>query len=144
MKICIPIDQLNGLESEISPNFRAAQILLLIDSRNKELQVIDASAGSCGAMPQQLDVIVCAGGMGRGMFNGLRSRGVHVFNTDALTVAEALDELASGKLEEVTEVECCGGGHHGHEAGHEHAKGEGCGCSGGHHGEKQGGCCSQH
>lgn len=144
MKICLPVDQINGLNSEISPNFRAAPALLVIDSVSNEFLAIDAANGSCGATPLQIDAIVCAGGIGRGMFNGLRSRGIRVFNTGAITVAEALAELSSGSLEEVTEVACCGGGHHGHEQTHGHEHGQTCGCSN-QPGESSGcGCNSQH
>jgi predicted Fe-Mo cluster-binding NifX family protein len=123
MKICLPVDQLNGLASEISPSFRAAPVLMLIDSVSHEFLGIDASSGACGATPTHVDAIVCAGGIGRGLFNGLRSRGIRVFNTDALTVAEALSELSAGSLEEVAEVACCSDGDH------DHAEGQGCGCS---------------
>ena len=143
MKICIPVDQLNGLNSEISPNFRAAPALLVIDSVSQEYLGIDASSGACGATPQQLDAIVCAGGIGRGMFNGLRSRGIRVFNTDALTVAEALAELAAGSLIQVTEVECCGGGHHGQGEAHGHDE-QGCGCGSASGETEKAGCCGHH
>jgi predicted Fe-Mo cluster-binding NifX family protein len=142
MKICLPVDRINGLDSEIAANFRAAPALLVIDSVSGECFGIDSTNGACSAMPQQLDVIVCAGGIGRGMFNGLRSRGVRVFKTDSLTVHEALDELAAGSLEEVHDVECCSGGQHPHgEAhGHEHpGQGSGHGCGSDHGGA--GGCC---
>ena len=134
MKICMPVDQLNGLDSEIFPNFRGAPSLLVIDSDSREYVGIDAANGACSATPVVVDAIVCAGGIGRGMFNGLRSRGVRVFNTDAFTVADALAELAAGRLEEVSEVACCGGGAHGHDAssGHEHAH---------DHGDSGHGCC---
>jgi len=101
MKICMPVDQINGLESEIFPNFRGAPSLLVIDSDSCECVGIDAANGACSATPVLIDAIVCSGGIGRGMFNGLRSRGIRVFNTDAFTVAEALTELAEGRLEEV-------------------------------------------
>lgn len=145
MKICMPVDQLNGLSSEIAPNFRAAPALLVIDSVSSECVGIDASSGACHATPQRIDAIVCAGGIGRGMFNGLRSRGIRVFNTDAMTVEEALAELVAGSLVEVTEVECCGGGHHDQGEAHSHAHGQGCGCSSAD-GEAEGnGCgCSHH
>ena len=145
MKICIPVDQLNGLNSEISPNFRAAPALLVIDSVSQEYLGIDASSGACGATPQQLDAIVCAGGIGRGMFNGLRSRGIQVFNTDAMSVKEALAELAAGSLIEVTEVECCSGGHHeqGGAHGHDHGHDCACGTAGGEV-EKSGCGCGHH
>ena len=38
MKICIPVDQINGLNSEIAPNFRAAPALLVVDSVTKEFK----------------------------------------------------------------------------------------------------------
>lgn len=145
MKICLPVDQLNGLDSEIAPNFRAAPALLVIDSDSRECIGIDARSGACHATPQYLDAIVCAGGIGRGMFNGLRSRGIRVFNTDALTVEEALAELASGSLNEVEEVECCGGGHHGQGDAHGHESGHECGCSSSNGETATSGCgCSHH
>lgn len=125
MKICMPVGQINGLRSEIAPNFRAAPALLLIDSDSSECFGIDASSGACHATPPHIDAIVCAGGIGRGLFNGLRSRGIRVFNTDATTVEQALAELAAGRLVEVAEVECCGGGHHDQGEAHGHD----CGCS---------------
>lgn len=145
MKICMPVDQLNGLNSEIAPNFRAAPALLVIDSVSSELFGIDASSGACHATPPHIDAIVCAGGIGRGMFNGLRSRGIRVFNTDALTVEEALAELAAGSLVEVAEVECCGGGHHDQGEAHGHEHGQDCGCSSPNGESEKSGCgCSHH
>lgn len=144
MKICLPVDQLNGLTSTISPSFRDAPVLMLIDSASHEFVGIDASSGACGATPTQIDAIVCAGGIGRGLFNGLRSRGIRVFSTASASVADALAELAAGSLEEVSDVACCGEGHHDHGAAHEHADGQGCGCSSSRHGE-DGACgCGHH
>jgi len=148
MKICVPVDQINGLQSEISPNFRGAPSLLVIDSDSQECVGIDAKDGACGATPILIDAIVCADGIGRGMFNGLRSRGIRVFNTEAFTVAEALTELAAGRLEEVSAVACCGGGSHGHDESHEHVHGhsddQGHGCCGSTSGETGGSCGCGH
>ena len=142
MKICLPVELPNGLDSDISPNFRAAPALLLVDTASRECIDIDTSRGACGSMPLAIDAVVCAGGIGRGMFNGLRGRGIRVFNTAAATVVEALVELSNGRLEEVHEVACCGGGHHEHAHGREHAQNETCGCGG--HGENGCGCGGQH
>ena len=148
MKICMPVDQINGLESEIFPNFRGAPSLLVIDSDSRECVGIDAANGACSATPVLIDAIVCSGGIGRGMFNGLRSRGIRVFKTDAFTVAEALTELAEGRLEEVNDVACCGGGAHGQDESHGHAHGhgdEGHSCCGSASGEAGGACgCGGH
>ena len=142
MKICLHVDQLNGLASEIAASFRAAPALLVVDSVTRQYLGIDASSGACHATPSQIDAIVCAGGVGRGMFNGLRGRGIRVFNSAALTVEEALAELAGGSLIEVTEVECCGGDHHGEAHGHPH--GQDCGCSNAAGEAEAGGCCGHH
>jgi predicted Fe-Mo cluster-binding NifX family protein len=131
MKICLPVDQHKGLDSEIAPNYRAAPLLLLVDSTTHQYLEIDTAAGTCAATPQDIDAIVCAGGMGRGQFNGIRRSGIRVFNSSARTVAEALAELAAGRLDEVLEVACCGGSEHAqaeeHHHGHEHD--QACACS---------------
>ena len=133
MKICLPVDQLNGLESEIAPSFRAAPVLLIVDSDTRDFLNIDASKGSCGATPSRIDAIICAGGIGRGMFNNLRQKGIRVFNSNAVTVGEALSEMAAGSLEEISEVACCSGGDHAEDAQHA-AAGGCCGSEGGHAG----------
>lgn len=145
MKICFPVDQVKGLESGIFPSFRAAPALLIVDSDTGECAGIDASDGACSATPIMVHAIVCAGGIGRGMLNGLRSRGVRVFKTGALTVAEALTAMNAGGVEEVTEVGCCGGSHdHAHEHGHAHGHGhDGHGCCGSA-GEGGGSCGCSH
>ncbi len=149
MKICLPVDRADGLESEISPSFRAAPALLLIDSASGEQRAIDTSAGSCSAIPAGIDAIVCAGGIGRGLFGRLVGQGVRVYFTDAVTVGEALAELGAGRLEPVGEVACCGGGHHHHHAHGEDGQGAagGCGCGGSAQvpaEEKSGACCGHH
>ena len=149
MKICMPVDQINGLQSEIFPNFRGAPSLLVIDSDSRECVGINAADGACSATPVLIDAIVCSGGIGRGMFNGLRSRGIRVFSTEASTVGEALTALAEGRLEEVNEVACCGGASHEHgaspEHGHDHGHSDQGGCCGSASGEGGGSCgCGGH
>ena len=145
MKICFPVDRINGFDSEIAPNFRAAPALLVVDLESKQYHGIEVSASACQATPTQIDAIVCAGGMGRGQFNGLRQRGIRVFNTEADTVLAALQDLAADNLVEVMEVECCGSGRHNHDHDHQHAHGEGgCGCGGHAHEQKNSGCGCGH
>lgn len=146
MKICFPVDQLEGLESAISPSFRSSPALLVVDSETRGQFGVVAANGSCGALPAQIDAIVCAGGIGRGMFNNLKLRGIRVFNSDARTVADALAELAGGRLVEIGEVACCGG--HADAAASDDTA-AGCGCSGERgeheHEHAHGACaCAQH
>jgi predicted Fe-Mo cluster-binding NifX family protein len=147
--------------------------MLIVDSETRDCVNVDPGNSSCGTTTHEVDAIICAGGIGRGMFNNMRQNGVRIFNSNALTVGDALNEMAAGSLEEVSEVACCGGdehaehehhaaaggccgsegGHagHGHEHGHGHGKG-GCGSEGGHashghehrHGHGKGGCGCGH
>ncbi len=126
MKICLPVSQLKGLESKITPSFRATPALLVVDSNSQQFQEIDVSSSACRATPNQIDAIICAGGIGRGQFNGLRRRGVKVFLTDPTTVAEALRAFHAQSLVELHDVECCGG----HEHTHPEKNHTGCGCNG--------------
>ncbi|MGL4667176.1 MAG: NifB/NifX family molybdenum-iron cluster-binding protein [Saezia sp.] len=132
MKIGLPIDTVNQLESEIAANLKTAPAFLVFDTQSKNMQIIDTQNGVCGALPAELDVIIFADGMGRGMFNNLQSKGVKVFQTHALTVKEALEAFEGGNLETVKDVACCsdhdGGGEHHHH--HQHGGGGCCGGSG--------------
>ena len=142
MKICLPANDNLGLQSEIASNFSSAPWLLVVESESLQTRAIDMSDEAQRRQPVDLDVIVCAGSIGRGMFNGLRGRRIRVFNSAALTVDEALAELTGGSLSEVREVECCGGGHHGEAHGHQHGQDCGCGCAAGE--TEHGGCgCAQ-
>jgi len=146
VNICLPVERLNGFESEIFPNLRAAPALLIIDSDNGAMTGIDTTAGVCGAIPADIDALVFSGGIGRGMFNGLQQHGIRVFTTEAITVGEALAQLAAGKLEEVGEVASCSGGQQHHH--HADAASQ-CGCAGhdakrSEHGHGSHGCGCQH
>ena len=145
MKIGFPIDTVDQLNSEIAANLKAAPAFLVLDAQSKEVQIIDTQNGVCGALPSDLDVIIFADGMGRGMFNGLQAKGVKVFQTDAVTVKQALEIFEAQGMETVQEVPCCSGhdeeGHHGHH--HDHHQGGGCCCGGGGGGHDHGhGHCS--
>ena len=145
MKICMPVDQDKGLRSEIAPNFRAAPALLLIDSDSRECIAIDASSGACHSTPVDIDAVVYADGIGRGMFNGLRSRGIRVLKTESITVDEALTELAAGRLIEVAEVGCCSGGAHDQAAAHGQEHGHECACGSANDEPGKNACgCSHH
>lgn len=138
MKLCFPVEQLNGLDSVISPSFRSSALLMLIDSETMAYLNIDAGEGSCAAVPSCIDAIVFSEGIGRGLFNGLKKNGIRFFSSRATTVRSALIELSSGLLQEVHEVDCCSGGPH------ETSGVDSC-CP--HHGELSvngGGCCAVH
>ena len=119
MKICIPVLRSVGEDYEINLDMRNTEALLMVDSVTgfEELVAVDASA--CQAVPDDVDAIICAGGVGAGMFNGWMMRGIRVFATQDEMVSEALKKLKAGTLAEVGNVPACGGGcgGHGHEGG---------------------------
>lgn len=137
MRIGLPVDTLNQFESEIAANLKAAQAFIVIDSDKEGVEVIDTRNGVCGALPNNLDVIIFSDGMGRRMFNGLKTKGVKVFQTKAITVKEALEAFQAQQLEELEDAQCCGHGDHQHEE-HGH-NGSGC-CHGGGHEHGHGHC----
>lgn len=130
MNICLPVEQADGFNSRIFPDLRNAPALLIVDSESGQISGIDTSTGVCGAIPADIDTLIFVEGIGRGMFNGLQRQGIRVFSTQAETVGEALVQLATGELEEVSEVQCTGHSHR--------PKQSQCGCSG--HGDNHGGC----
>lgn len=140
MKIGLPVDTLNQLESEIAANLKAAQAFIIVDSEDESIEVIDTRNGVCSALPNNLDIIIFSDGMGRGMFNGLKSKGVQIFQTQAVTVKEALEAFQAQQLETTQEVPCCGHGEHHHQT-HGHDGGTCCheGGGHGHHGDAHGG-----
>lgn len=142
MKIAFPVIHPEGLASAIAPNIRTAPCLLVVDSQDGAPPSAEAFGG-CGTALPELDAVVFAGEIGRGMFSGLQRQGVRVFMTNATTVSDALAEMAAGSLSEVTGATC-----HGH--GQASASGDsGCGCHGDHgghgdHGAGHHGCCGGH
>lgn len=127
MKICIPVLRSVGEDYQINPDMRNTEALLMVDSITgfEELAAVNASA--CQAVPDDVDAIICAGGVGAGMFNGWMMRGIRVFSSRDDMVSEALRKLKAGDLSEVGNVPSCGGGCQGHGHGHDH---DGGGCQG--------------
>lgn len=121
MKLCIPVEEVRGIYSRVSPHFGAAEAYLLIDTESLAIDSFEKEVGGhehgrCG--PVRLlrgrDVEgVCVSGIGRNAIGRLQEMGVAVFKTDAATVAEALLQLRENALEKMTVEEACGQ-HHGH------------------------------
>lgn len=127
MNVCLPVERPDGLNSLIFPNFRATPALLIVDDTHARISVLDTSSGVCGAIPDDIDVLIIAGGIGPGMFHGLQRRGVRVFVTQAASVAEALAHWAAGRLPEIGEMPPC----HGHSTRSDGtADHSGCACTG--------------
>lgn len=134
MKICFPVSQNNGLESQVFDHFGSAPMFLLVDAKTSEIkQQINRDTGhahgQCKPLKaldgQSVDAIV-VGGIGRGALNGLNQAGLKVFQAQSGSIAANLAQIRAGELLELTPSDTCGGHTGGHEHGHSHHE-FGCG-----------------
>ncbi len=120
MKLCIPVQENNGLKSEISRHFGSANQFLIVDT----------DSGNCRSLPNQVhehgecrpvqtlsgetvDGVV-VGGIGKGALHKLQAAGIQVFLSEHRTVEEVLMGYKSNSLQAATTAECCGGHGSGH------------------------------
>lgn len=123
MKICFPVAEVKGIESEVYGHFGSAPVFMLVETESKTITTInnkdqDHVHGACNPTKalnnQNVDAIV-VGGIGAGALSKLNQLGIKVFRANAATVKENLAMLKSQNLSELTMQQCCPG--HGHAAG---------------------------
>ncbi|MEW6068629.1 MAG: NifB/NifX family molybdenum-iron cluster-binding protein [Nitrospirota bacterium] len=126
MKICFPIMNPDGLESEVYGHFGSAPAFIIVETDNNTLTIIPNNNqhhahGACNPLKalnnHKVDAIV-VGGIGAGALTRLHQSGIKVFQSAALTVKENIALLKSQDLPEFTLQHCCSG--HGHESGCKH------------------------
>jgi predicted Fe-Mo cluster-binding NifX family protein len=122
MKVCIPVAEFRGLDSEVCAHFGSAPGFVLADTETLDVAHLpnsdhDHAHGACsplkalaGAKP---DAVV-VGGIGSGALRGLRSLGIRVFRCAGGTVADAIHQLKAEQLIEMDEIAACGGHGGGH------------------------------
>jgi predicted Fe-Mo cluster-binding NifX family protein len=129
MKICIPVNADQGLESPVCAHFGSAPIFMMVEVATGACRAVTNTNqhhghGMCQPLAalagEQLDGMV-VGGIGMGALNKLRAANVQVFLSDQPTVATTVAALKAGTLREVTPATACG--HHAHDAGHDHGHG---------------------
>ena len=141
MKLCIPVESLDGLSAcpqAAQPDIR---YLHIIDLESRQSEEIDLMALEEEDSPVvAFDALACTS-IARPVFRDLRQKGIQVFLTEAPSVQAALEEFEQGEMFLIPDsaAAACGGGHgggegggcggHGHEEGHEHGEG-GCACAG--------------
>lgn len=155
MKLCIPVNSPNGLESLLEPHLPRAEHLLFFDTETRAFEQISLRETSPGAGGDiEINAVLC-GSINRVTLRTLIEQGISVYGTEAQTVAQAIAQYENGELEAAVVAPgaghgggCgCGGGHGEHSChtegggcsghGEHHCHGEGSGC-GGH---EDGGCC---
>jgi len=125
MKICFPVENNEGVDSEVYGHFGSAPMFVVVDTESRAVQALTNSDqhhahGQCSPIHalggQQVDAIV-VGGIGGGALMGLNRAGLRVFRAQGATIAENLAFLSEDSLPEMTMQGACGGGH-GHGCAH--------------------------
>ncbi len=126
MKVCFPVLENQGLESQVFGHFGSAPGFVVVDMTTNELTAINNSDqihehGACnpvaGLGGHQVDAIV-VGGIGGGALHKLNSSGMRVFQAHAGTIAENVLLFKANELPEYLPGHTCGG--HGHSNGCSH------------------------
>ncbi len=121
MKVCFPLKNDNGMESEIYNHFGSAPLFMLIDTDTNELSIVNNmnqhhAHGACNPLlaiaGHSVDAVI-VGGIGRGALKRLNNAGIRVFHAQSERVRENVELLKSGSLPEVLPQHTCGGHEHG-------------------------------
>ncbi len=124
MKICFPVAEAKGLESQVYGHFGSAPAFVLVDTETGDVRdLVNADAqhehGQCSPLKalsgEQVDAVV-VGGIGRGALGKLNASGVKVFRGPGEPVSKCLELFKSGGLQEFSPMLVCGG----------HGSGGGC------------------
>lgn len=128
MKLCFPVIQDQGLDSEVYGHFGSAPRFLVVDLVSGKITSVDNSDkvhdhGACNPARAvaglELDGIV-VGGIGRGALMSLNRAGYRVFQANGVTVSDNLLAAQGDGLAEFEPGHVCGGHSH---AGHDHGGG---------------------
>ena len=123
MKVCIPVEVNNGLESKPYGHFGSAPLFVVCDLESGEVSSINNGDlghehGKCQpikALEGNIVDAVVVGGIGQGAIMKLNSMGIKVYKAQCETISENLDLLKLNKLQEFPQNHTCshdGCGHH--------------------------------
>jgi predicted Fe-Mo cluster-binding NifX family protein len=126
MKICFPVQENEGLASQVYGHFGSAPMFVVVNSDTGEITSINNSDqihehGACnpvaGLGGHQVDAIV-VGGIGGGALHKLNKSGLRVFQSQQGTIDKNMELFKTDDLPEFMPGHTCGG--HGHDHGCSH------------------------
>jgi predicted Fe-Mo cluster-binding NifX family protein len=126
MKVCFPVMENRGLESQVFGHFGSAPEFLVFDMATSEVTAINNQDqihqhGACnpvaGLGGHKVDAIV-VGGIGGGALQKLNSAGMRVFQAREGTVAANIELFRNQELPEYTPGHTCGGHDKSHGCSH--------------------------
>ena len=131
MKLCFPVTDNQGMDSQIFEHFGSAPMFLLVDSQTGEIhEQANRDKGHTHGNCQPLRALagltvdaIVVGGIGKGALTGINQAGLKVFQAHPGTIADNLAQMATEQLNELTPKDVC----EGHAMPHGHGQGHGCG-----------------
>jgi len=117
MKLCIPVEINEALNSIVYGHFGSAPLFLIVDSEaltvepltNHDEHHVHGACNPLKALSGRTVDAVIVGGIGAGAVRGLRQSGIAVYRSPAQTVAEAVAQFNAGELPELDVQHACGG-----------------------------------
>ncbi len=130
MKICFPVENLQGLESQVFGHFGSAPGIVIVDTESKDIEEIsNGDVHHAHGMCQPLKALggrkvdaIAVGGIGAGALMKLNNRGVAVYRAVQGTVSENFSLVVKGVLPEFDSRFTCAG-HAGGGCAHLHSTG---------------------
>lgn len=115
MRICIPVENMDGENSKLSRHFGSAKYFAICDTENKSCELLENdnshhAHGMCHPLSQlegkKINAVVC-GGMGMRALQSLNDSGIKAFMTQGNSVKEVLEKYNCNSLEEMTAGNAC-------------------------------------
>ncbi|MGB8411184.1 MAG: NifB/NifX family molybdenum-iron cluster-binding protein [Candidatus Binatus sp.] len=122
MNICIPVDEDQGLQSQVCAHFGSAPTFIIVDSDSGSCRAIlngnqHHGHGMCTPLEslkgEQIDGMV-VGGIGMGALSKLNTANIRVYVSQHATVAETVDAFKAGTLKLMQPNMACAQHGHGH------------------------------
>ena len=115
MKLCIPVTEMNGVNSAMSAHFGSAPVFMVYDTESAALSLVsnkisEHEHGQCMPVPAMITAgvqVVLCGGMGARAAMLLAGSGIKAFRVAALTAGEAIEQYKKGTIEEITASNAC-------------------------------------
>lgn len=120
MKICIPVEEDKGIESQVCLHFGSAPGFMIVDTETGSHRLIanrnqHHGHGQCTPLSalqgEEVDAMA-VGGIGGGALNKLTAANIRVYGCAKTSVAEIVADFKAGKLQPMQSSSCCQ--HHGH------------------------------
>ena len=117
MKLCIPTETNEGLNSNVCGHFGSAPYFMIYDAETGTFEVITNtnmhhSHGMCQPLSligdKHIDAVVCQG-MGMGAFQKLSSKGIKAYKVNAKSVEQLIKDYKGKLLEEISFENACAG-----------------------------------